>query len=584
MIHHVLTRDEHALLADERAVLSRLQRTLARFEGGTEDQEALAHSIRRLDELFLLVVVGEFNSGKSTFINALAGQRVLEEGATPTTRRIQILTYGPEVTRAVSETAVDVVTAPAAMLRDIHIVDTPGTNAIFREHEAITTDFVPRADFVLFVTSADRPFTETERGFMEAIREWGKKIVVVVNKSDILETAEDRASVEQFVRQSAADLLGTEPQVFLVSARAALRAKLAGVIPEGAGAPGAGAFAALERHIASTLDERERVRLKLLNPVGVGLRLGERYLGIVEADLHVLKDDVRAMDDIDGQLAIYREDMAREFRHRLSSVDNILHAFERRGVAFFDDTLRLGRVFDLMNKSRLKAEFERDVIEDMPQLIERQVGDIIDWMVASDLRQWQGVMERIQARRTTHADRLAGAIDSRFEYDRAQLLETVGRAAERTVESYDIARESETMAESVRMAVAGTALAEVGAIGLGAAVTALATTTFADVTGILAAGALAVIGLFVIPVRRKQAKAAMREKIEGMRTQLVGSLTSQFDREVERSVGRVRDAIAPYTRFVRAEQQRLGTTRDELRASAQELGALQRRIEELPGP
>lgn len=586
MIDHVLTQDEHALLADERAVLGRLQRALARVEGSTEDQEALARSIRRLDELFLLVVVGEFNSGKSTFINALAGQRVLEEGATPTTRRIQILTHGPEITRVVSEAAVDVVTAPAAMLRDIHIVDTPGTNAIFREHEAITTDFVPRADFVLFVTSADRPFTETERGFMEAIREWGKKIVVVVNKSDILETAEDRASVEQFVRQSAADLLGTEPRVFLVSARAALRAKLAGVLPEEAsaqgGTPGAGAFAALERYIASTLDERERVRLKLLNPVGVGLRLGERYLGLVEADLHVLKDDVRAMDDIEGQLSVYREDMAREFRHRLSSVDNVLHAFERRGVSFFDDTLRLGRVFDLMNKSRLKAEFERDVVQDMPQLIERQVGDIIDWMVASDLRQWQGVMERIQARRTTHADRLAGAIDSRFEYDRAQLLETVGRAAERTVESYDIARESETMAESVRMAVAGTALAEAGAIGLGAAVTALATTTFADVTGILAAGALAVIGLFVIPVRRRQAKAAMRETIEGMRTQLVGTLTAQFDREVERSVGRVRDAIAPYTRFVRAEQQRLQSTRDELRGTAGDLAALRRRIDELP--
>jgi small GTP-binding protein len=580
----VLTRDEQALLADERACLGRLQRTLARFETSAPDQEALAHSIRRLDELFLLVVVGEFNSGKSTFINALIGQRVLEEGATPTTRRVQVLTYGPEVTRTVSETAVDTVTAPAEMLREIHIVDTPGTNAIFREHEAITTDFVPRADFVLFVTSADRPFTETERGFMEAIREWGKKIVVVINKADILETAADLASVEQFVQRSASDLLGVEPVVFSISARAALRARLAGE-PE-AGATGAGpwaqSFAALEDFIATTLDERERVRLKLMNPVGVGLRLGERYMGLVESDLHVLKDDVVAMEDIEGQLTVYREDMSREFRHRLSSVDNILHEFERRGVAFFDDTLRLGRVFDLMNKSRLKAEFERDVIQDMPRLIERQVHEVIDWMVASDLRQWQGVMARIQARRTAHADRLAGAIDSRFEYDRAQLLETVGRAAERTVEGYDIARESETMAESVRMAVAGTALAEVGAIGLGAAVTALATTTFADVTGILAAGALAVIGLFVIPVRRKQAKASMREKIEGMRTQLVSSLTSQFDREVDRSVGRVRDAVAPYTRFVRAEQQRLGTTRDELRTSAQELSGLQRRIEALP--
>jgi len=573
----VLTADEQAVLADERASLSGLQTALAAIPAAAADQEALADSVRRLDELFLLVVVGEFNSGKSTFINALVGQRVMEEGATPTTRTVQVLKYGPEVTHTVSAAGLDVVTAPAAMLRDIHVVDTPGTNAIFREHEAITVDFVPRADFVLFVTSADRPFTETERGFMAAIREWGKKIVVVINKADILETPADRDSVEQFVRTSAAALLGVEPVVFAVSARAALRARLAAG-PSAALPPEAQSFAVLERYLATTLDERERVRLKLLNPIGVGLRLSERYREVVEADLQVLADDVLAITDIDGQLTVYRDDMSREFRHRLSTVDNVLHAFERRGVAFFDDTLRIGRVFDLLNKPRLKAEFARDVIQDMPQLIERQVADVIDWMVASDLRQWQGVMERIRTRRDTHAGRLAGAIDSRFDYDRAQLLDTVGRAAERTVETYDLARESETMAESVRMAVAGTALAEVGAIGLGAAVTALATTTFADVTGLLAASALAVIGLFVIPVRRAQAKSAMRAKIEAMRQQLVSTLTTQFDREVERSVSRVRDAVAPYTRFVAAEQQRLGTTRDELRGAAHELGGLQRRV------
>ncbi len=435
---------------------------------------------------------------------------------------------------------------------------------------------------MLFITSADRPFTETERGFMAAIREWGKKILVVINKADILETPSDRASVDAFVRRSAADLLGLEPEVFAVSARAALRAKLAGETAAGAD-PAAQSFTALEQHIATTLDARERVRLKLLNPLGVARRLVESYLALVDADLQVLADDVRAAADIEGQLTVYREDMSREFRHRLSSVDNILHAFEQRGVAFFDDTLRIGRVFDLLNKKRLKAEFERDVIQDMPQLIEKQVHDVIDWLVASDLRQWQAVMERIRERRATHAGRLAGAIDSRFEYDRAQLLETVGRAAERTVERYDLARESETMAESVRLAVAGAALAEVGAIGLGAAVTALATTTFADVTGIMAAGALAVIGLFVIPVRRAQAKSTMRAKIETMRQQLVGTLTTQFDEEVNRSVARVRDAVAPYTRFVTAEQVRLGGARDALGSAGQELIVLQRRVETLAG-
>ena len=139
------------------------------------------------------------------------------------------------------------------------------------------------------------------------------------------------------------------------------------------------------------------------------------------------------------------------------------------------------------------------------------------------------------------------------------------------------------MAESVRMAVAGTALAEVGALGLGAAVTALATTTFADVTGILAASALAVLGLYVIPLRRRQAKAAMRERVEQMRWQLMEALTSQFDREVERSVGRVRDAVAPYSRFVRAEHGRLGEAVADVGTLSDELASLQRRVEALGG-
>lgn len=575
MLARLLGRDHHALLAEERDLLGRLQRTLAALGVESSQQDALAQSVRRLDELFLIVVVGEFNAGKSTFINALIGRKVLEEGATPTTKRVQILRFGPDVTHT-SEGGVDVVEAPVESLRDLHIVDTPGTNAIFREHEAITTDFVPRADFVLFVTSADRPYTETERAFMEAIREWGKKILIVVNKADILETAEDLAVVLQFVRQAAAGLLGAEPEVFPVSARAALRAKTSGEP-----SPAAESFAALERYLEEALNARERLRLKLLNPLGVGQRLAERVLADQRAQRALLDDDLTALQDIERQQSTYREDMAREFRHRLASVDNVLHAFERRGVEFFDDTLRLGRVLDLLNKSRLREEFTREVVQDVPRQIEREVHDIIDWMVASDLRQWQGVMARIEARRTVHADRLVGAVDSRFEYDRARLLDTVGRAAGATVSGYDHTREAETMAASVQAAVAGAALAEVGAIGLGAAVTALATTTFADITGILAAGTLAVVGLFVIPVRRRQAKSAMRFRIETMRKELMGALTGQFDREVERSVSRVRDAISPYSRFVRAEHDRLAATETELTAIRDQLAALQGRVERL---
>ena len=93
-------------------------------------------------------------------------------------------------------------------------MDTPGTNAIIREHEAITSEFVPRSDLVLFVTSADRPFTETERVFLEQVRGWGKKVIIVINKIDILEGEPQLEEVRAFVADNARALLGVSPEIF----------------------------------------------------------------------------------------------------------------------------------------------------------------------------------------------------------------------------------------------------------------------------------------------------------------------------------------------------------------------------------
>ena len=196
---------------------------------------------------------------------------------TPTTAQINMVRYGEVTERQVrDEPSIHVITAPVPLLRDLHIVDTPGTNAIIREHERITAEFVPRSDLVLFVTSADRPFTETERAFLEQIRSWGKKIVIVINKVDILEGEGQIQEVAAFVATSARTLLGFAPDVFPVSAKLALRAKQ--------GDPSiwpASRFEALERYIASTLDAPGRVQLKLLNPLGVASSLAGTQTAVV---------------------------------------------------------------------------------------------------------------------------------------------------------------------------------------------------------------------------------------------------------------------------------------------------------------
>lgn len=83
-----------------------------------------------------------------------------------------------------------------------------------QRHQQLTEHFRPCSDLVLFVTSADRPFSESERTLLERIRAWGKKIVIIVNKIDLFETeVVELNQVLDFVRTNARQLLGVEPHL-----------------------------------------------------------------------------------------------------------------------------------------------------------------------------------------------------------------------------------------------------------------------------------------------------------------------------------------------------------------------------------
>lgn len=573
----ILTDSQEQLLVDERKFLNDVRVTLVQFGATEEDQQTLARSIEQLDELFLLVIVGEFNAGKSAFINALLGQQILKEGVTPTTTQINILKHGETPDRQVVESNLHVLHLPADLLREISIVDTPGTNAVIREHEILTATFVPRSDLVLFITSADRPFTESERQFLEAIRDWGKKVVIVINKIDILQSDEELQQIVDFVRDHSQGLLGTVPEIFPISARQALRAKN--------GEPQlwpASRFEVLENFIQDTLDETSRLRLKFMNPLGVGKHLVERYAQITQSRLDLLREDFEMITDVERQLGLYREDMQRDFQYRMSDIENILFEMEQRGEVFFDETFRLGRIFDLLNKDRIQQAFEQQVVQDTPQRIERKVDELIDWLVDQDLRQWKAVNDHLAERRREYQSRIVGDLGGgSFKFDRERLLEGLGRRAQRVVETYNKSREAETIAENAQAAVATSLAVELGAVGLGTLVTVLASTVAADVTGILLASAVAAIGLFIIPARRQQAKQDLREKIANMRTQLQTSLHTQFEREIERSLQNINETIAPYTRFVRGEREKLEEARNEFNRLSQELNRLEARIESL---
>jgi small GTP-binding protein len=574
----ILSEREQDLRAREHELLDRLAGALERFgtDVDADDLRRFQEARDQLEGLFLLVVAGEFNSGKSSFINALLGERVLPEGVTPTTDRINRLRYGAEPSEHLLEAYLLDRTYPADLLREITIVDTPGTNAIIRRHEELTRDFLPRSDLVLFVTSADRPFTESERGFLEQIREWGKKIVFVVNKIDILTRPEDQQQVLDFVRENATALVGEPPRLFAVSARDALAARAAGSA-EGWQASG---FEAMEQYLVRTLDQQERIRLKLLNPLNVGLRLAARYKEVAFQRLKLLAQDIETIQSIDRQLALFHDEMVRDVEPRLSRLDVLLGDMEQRGVRFFEETLRIGRIRTLLDSDGVRRAFEREVIGDTPAQLEAETGRIIDWIVERNLKAWQDVSGYIDRRQIErHREGMVGEVGGSFTYNRQALLESIGRVARDTVGSYDRDAEARAIANDVQGTFATTALAQAGALGLGTLVVTLLTGAVADVTGLLLATALAIGGFYVIPRKRRQAQRDFSRRIAELRTRLREGLTRQVHLEITQSAERINQAIAPYRRFVQSTQQELTDARGALVATEDSLLRLREEIE-----
>ncbi|MFL5758999.1 MAG: dynamin family protein [Thermomicrobiales bacterium] len=579
----ILTDQQHDLQAEELALLERLAEILDDYPATEEDKNSIADAAEHLTSLFLLVIVGEFNSGKSAFVNALIGGQVMPEGVTPTTSVINLLRYGETQGEGMLPEGIIERTYPADFLEDITVVDTPGTNAIIREHEELTERFVPRSDLVLFVTSADRPFTESEREFMAAIREWGKKIVIIINKIDLLRQDADVAQVVTFVQENIARLLDFVPEVFPVSSLFAQQAKTLGERnpSERDRLWKKSRFDALERYVFETLDEEGRIRLKLLSPLGIAEHLTDRYLKATSDRLTVLRDDLATIENIERQLALYQEDMRRQFAYHLTRIENIIAKMTARGDEFFEETIRLGRIFDLLNSDKIRGQFERTVVSDTEDRIDSTINELIDWMVEQDLRTWQAVNEYIDRRRLSkYEDEMIGEVGGTFRYDRRALLESVSKRAQEEVDRYDPEQSAHDLSLSVRSAVAQVAVAEAGAVGLGAIIVAAASTVAVDVTGILAASLVAGLGLFILPRKRKQSRNEFRRRSEELEQRLVGVMSEQFEHELARSVHRIREAIAPYTRFVRTEQEKLTRMDMDLSAVRSDLRTMRHRIGE----
>jgi hypothetical protein len=253
---------------------------------------------------------------------------------------------------------------------------------------------------------------------------------------------------------------------------------------------------------------------------------------------------------------------------------------ERRGSRFFEETIRIGRIRSLMDSEGVKRAFEREVVADTPRAIEDEVGRVIDWIVERNHKLWQDISAYIDRRQLArYREGMIGEVGASFSYNRQALLDSIGRASQEVLGSYNREAESQAIANEIQGAFASTALAEAGAIGLGTIVVTLVTGAAADVTGIVLAAALAVGGFYILPRRRRQAQRDFQRRISELRARLKEALTRQVHLELEQSSARINEAIAPYRRFVQTQQQQLNEARGELVATEDALLRLRADLE-----
>jgi GTPase SAR1 family protein len=216
---------------------------------------ALASGTEQLqNEMFTLVVIGQFKRGKTTLINALLGEDLLPTAIIPLTSIITILYYGDEprltvffasgtsqvisrddLASYVTEEAnpknekgverVEIAYPSAYLKSGLRIVDTPGIASVHGHNTKTTYDYLPEADAAIFMLSADLPITEAELRFLHDIKGSLAKIVFVQNKIDTVSAQELEASLA-FTKRVVEEAMGAQQLIFYpLSARQALEAK-----------------------------------------------------------------------------------------------------------------------------------------------------------------------------------------------------------------------------------------------------------------------------------------------------------------------------------------------------------------------
>jgi len=526
-------------------------------ETSAEDKRRLQQNAADLQEMFfLVVVVGEFNAGKSTFINALLGDTLLPMGITPTTDAIELVRWsnrrGGEP-RWREEVIVREWTHPNTGGPGVVIVDTPGTGSVFRRHEQIAKGFLSRSDLVIFLLSAKRALAETERLYLELARDYGKKIIVVINQTDLLEKREQQ-EVRTFVKQQLVELLDLRPPIFTISARQALKEQgHGGIFSAVSNDPGG--MNPVREYLKETFQRVPPAKQKLYAQLDFVDSIVRKYREHIDQQASMITNDAALAESLRKELERQAEGLDEQLATAKRELDRVFEGVEQRGRDFIRENLTIQRAGRALNETEMRADFEKQVVNGAINQITNISEQYVNAVVDNSRRYWRSILDRL-TELETNLSQDPGAVDaSGYAEQRAALQEAIA-IADRELKSYTDQSLAEDLRNTFRTNLIGFSagftamLGGAIAVALGvAAPGAVTATAGAVIAAVIVGPALLVGGLSAAALYwRKLKRDAVREletRLETLRNSYHQAMVDLTHRERTRLLQYGQQILAP---------------------------------------
>ncbi|MCB0548148.1 MAG: dynamin family protein [Phaeodactylibacter sp.] len=346
----LINQNIQALRAQVDEIIKDLHELTIRI-GNEELAQTVSDLRNRIHEPFMFVIVGEVKAGKSSFINALldTGREIAKVAPQPMTDTIQQILYGEQEEFITINPFLKKVMLPIEILKEIAIVDTPGTNTIIENHQQVTESFIPASDLIVFVFEAKNPYRQSAWQFFDFIHaDWRKKVIFVLQQKDLM-PPEDLEVNMNGVREYAEKKGISHPLLFAVSAK-----------QEQNGQKEESGFGPVRQYIQDNITGGKAPILKLRNNIETSLNIHERIEKGLELRKAQYKADVEFRQDIHETL---EKQEIKSLKQVDVMVENLLAGYDRitrkkgdelsEGLSFFS---LLKRTFSSMFSKKASAK------------------------------------------------------------------------------------------------------------------------------------------------------------------------------------------------------------------------------------